>query len=85
MKQEPTTEGKERIIMQTKRHSFIEVCTNVSCGFVTSLLTWELIVEPFVEVKETFACNLAITCIYTVVAILRGFIVRRTFNNKETK
>jgi len=66
---------------QSKGKSLIEVCCNVGSGFVFSLLIWECVIEPFIEVRETFSCNLLITGIYTVISVTRGFIWRRVFES----
>ena len=68
--------------MQTRKASLFEVCCHVGSGFIISILTWELLVEPLIEVKETFLCNFLITCIYTVVSITRCYLWRRLFNER---
>lgn len=67
--------------MQTKKQSFIESITNTFIGFVFSLsLTFA--VMPLFGFKSTAIKNLGITAVYTVASVLRGYLVRRYFNNK---
>ena len=66
--------------MQSKRKSMLEATATVGVGFIVSMLVWEMVVEPFVDVKETVACNFMITCIYTCFSLARCYVVRRLFN-----
>ena len=65
--------------MQTKKYSFYESCVQTCIGFVIAILA-QLIIYPFMGIPVTFSQNLQLTCIFTVVSIARGYIVRRFFN-----
>lgn len=65
---------------QSKLESFIEVNINVAIGFIIAILIGEIIIIPFFAPQWTFSTNLGVTFIYTVAALIRGFIVRRFFN-----
>lgn len=67
---------------QSKLHSFIEANTNVFIGFFISLAFWSWWVVPVYNLPVTFGQNLSITAQFTVLAIVRGYIVRRWFNTK---
>jgi N-acyl-L-homoserine lactone synthetase len=54
---------------QSKIDSFMETVTNTTIGFVVSLITW--------------GQNLGITAIFTVVSVVRGYILRRAFNGRS--
>lgn len=70
--------------MQSKRQSLIETVTSTFIGLVVSFLT-QIIVFPIYNLEVNFSQNLQITLIFTVVSILRGYVVRRVFNRKNGK
>ena len=71
---------------QSRLVSLIEVCVNVATGFVIAMAVW-LYVIPFFwphhasPVSEGFA----ITAVFTVASILRGYVWRRFFENEVHK
>jgi hypothetical protein len=67
--------------MQTRTHSFIETCTNVGIGWVTAF-TLQLIIFPLFDINIPLSTNIKISVIFTIAAIIRGYIVRRYFNKK---
>jgi len=66
---------------QTKKQSFIESLTNVAIGYVVSLISLFLIF-PLMGIESSISKNLLITLYFTVVSILRSYVVRRWFNKK---
>lgn len=66
---------------QTRIGSLIEAVINTAIGFGISMLL-AVIVYPLFGHSFTMAQNLGITCIFTVVSIARGYILRRWFNAK---
>jgi len=68
--------------MQSKRNSLIESVTNTIIGLVTSFLI-QLIIYPILDIPVTLSQNVAITSVFFVASILRGYLVRRIFNSKE--
>ena len=70
--------------MQTKKQSFIEALTNTGIGFLVSFASTFLIF-PLVGVKTNAGINLIITIYFTIISILRGYVLRRWFNKKITK
>lgn len=64
---------------QSKLESLAEVCLNVAIGWVIALLT-QLIVFPMFGINVTVGEQLSISVIFTVVSIVRGYIIRRWFN-----
>lgn len=66
--------------MQSCLGSFIESNVNTFVGFAGSMLIWEFLVKPLWNLPTNLADNLAITCIFTVWSIVRGYFVRRYFN-----
>ena len=68
--------------MQTKKHSLIESVTQTIIGLATSLLI-QLIIYPILNIPVTLSQNLVITAVFFMASIVRGYFVRRLFNNKK--
>ena len=64
---------------QNKKHSFIEACINTAIGFWIAILTQSL-VFPLFGIQASFVDQLGIGAVFTVVSIVRGYLVRRLFN-----
>lgn len=64
---------------QSKLESAIETATTVVIGFVVSMAVWQFIAGPLYDIPVTFSQNLGITMIFTVSALIRGYIIRRFF------
>jgi membrane protein implicated in regulation of membrane protease activity len=67
-------------VQQTKVESFIEACLNTASGFIVSWTFWLLVIVPVFHLSLTHAQNFTITCMFTVLSILRSYIWRRFFN-----
>ena len=65
---------------QTRSKSMVEVCTNVGAGFIISYCIWLFVVPVLFDIQTRPDRGLAVTGLYTVAAILRGYIIRRFFN-----
>jgi hypothetical protein len=65
--------------MQTKTFSLIEAITSTLIGFIVSLIV-QLIIYPIMDIRVTIEQNLTITTVFTIVSIVRGYLVRRFFN-----
>lgn len=68
--------------MQTRIFSWIEAITNTLVGFIVSLLI-QLAIYPIMDIQVKFHQNIIITCVFTGVSILRGYLIRRFFNLKR--
>lgn len=66
---------------QSRMESLIESVVNVMSGFIISLTVWTFFIMPVWNLHTTFGDNLAITCVFTVISVGRGFLWRRFFNN----
>ena len=62
--------------MQTKRGSLIEAVVNTFLGWLVGLLS-QLIVFPMLGIDIPFYKNLEISAIFTVISIVRGYVIRR--------
>lgn len=65
--------------MQSKRMSMVETCTNVAIGYFVALAS-QLAIFPMFDIHISLIDNLAIGAWFTVISIVRGYIVRRVFN-----
>ena len=66
-------------MQQSKLESLAEVFLNVAIGWVIALIT-QLVVFPMFGIQVTFGEQFTISVIFTVVSIIRGYIIRRWFN-----
>ena len=70
--------------MQSKSQSLFETLTQTTIGFLVSLLTWYCILwSGLFEVTMTFADNILLTFIFTVVSIIRGYMIRRFYSGRN--
>lgn len=69
---------------QTKTASLFETCTGVIIGFGVALLT-QIVVFPLFNLDTTFEDNIQIASIFTVVSVIRGYLIRRLFNWLQPK
>jgi len=68
--------------MQSKRNSAFEAVTNVAIGYLVSVLANVLILPLFgynVTIGDSFAIGLA----FTLVSLVRSYLLRRAFNWME--
>lgn len=65
--------------MQTRLGSLTEIFTNVFVGLIISLFL-NATVFPWFGWVITMKQNLTLVAIYTVVAIIRSYFMRRLFN-----
>lgn len=66
--------------MQTKKHSLIESITNVFSGLLISWLAWHLIISPIFDIYPNNTDIILISVIFTILSIIRSYIIRRLFN-----
>ena len=67
---------------QTKKQSIIESIVQTTIGMIVSLCI-QLVIYDVLNIKVTFTQNLIITFVFLVSSIIRGYIIRRIFNNKK--
>ena len=68
--------------MQTKRESFIESVVNILIGYVVALSS-QLLVFPLFDINVTFIDNLMIGLYFTIISLIRSYVVRRFYNKKS--
>ena len=68
--------------MQSKRDSLIETLTNVGIGWFISFIA-NMLVLPLFGYNINLTDGVLISIIFTIISIIRGYMVRRWFNSKE--
>jgi hypothetical protein len=66
---------------QTRLGSLIEACVNVAIGLAISLVA-NALVFPLFGFHPTLGENVWISVIYTVISLVRSYLLRRFFNAK---
>lgn len=69
---------------QSRKMSLVETCCNVAIGYVVAVGS-QLAIFPRVGIHIPFHTNLEIGLYFTIVSIIRGYIVRRIFNKMRQK
>lgn len=69
---------------QSKLESWVESFTNAALGFFIAFLA-SFIIFPMFGIDNGFFKNFGMTFCYTVVSIIRSYIVRRIFNSMTFK
>jgi hypothetical protein len=66
--------------MQTKRKSLVESTVNTVLGLVTSFLI-QVVIYPILDIPVSINQNILITIVFVFASLIRGYLVRRIFNN----
>ena len=67
--------------MQTKRQSLIETLTSVFVGWLIGVIL-NLTILPLFDYNITVIDSLWVSLIFTVVSVIRGYLIRRYFNGR---
>ena len=65
--------------MQTRLQSAIEACANVLVGYLVAILS-QIVVFPWFGIHIPLSSNLAIGAWFTVISLVRSYVLRRWFN-----
>ena len=65
--------------MQTKTGSIIEAIANVLVGYGVAVVS-QVLVFPMVGIHVELKTNLLIGLIFTVISLVRSYVLRRYFN-----
>ena len=68
--------------MQTKKQSLIESLTSTTSGIIIGIVL-NLTILPIFGYPVSLSDSLWISVIFTIVSIIRSYIIRRWFNSKE--
>lgn len=72
------------IASQKRFHSFLESIVNVAVGLGINIMAQHY-VFPIFEIHITWAQNFGIAMIFTVISIIRSYLLRRAFNGLHVK
>ena len=64
---------------QTRLQSALESAANVAVGYLVALAS-QLVVFPLFGIHIPFSTNLAIGAWFTVISLVRSYVLRRWFN-----
>ena len=70
--------------MQSKRESMIETLTSVFVRWLIGVIL-NLTILPLFNYNITVVDSLWVSLIFTVISVVRGYLIRRFFNSKEKK
>jgi hypothetical protein len=70
--------------MQTRVQSAIEALANVLVGYGVAIAS-QLLVFPLFGIHVPLSSNLAIGAWFTVISLLRSYVLRRWFNGLKFK
>lgn len=65
--------------MQTRLQSAIEAMANVFVGYLVAILS-QIVVFPWFGIHIPLSSNLAIGAWFTVISLVRSYVLRRWFN-----
>lgn len=65
---------------QTRFHSLVEIGTSTTIGYMVAVLS-QMVIFPLFNVYVSFGENFIIAAWFTVISLIRGYMVRRWFNN----
>ena len=68
--------------MQSKKRSLTESLTNVAVGMGVALAS-QYAIFPRFGIECTFGDHLAITFYFTIISIVRSYLLRRLFNKND--
>ena len=68
--------------MQSRAMSFVEAVANVVVGFGLAVLT-QVLVFPVFGITVTFDQHVSIAVIFTLVSLVRGYVLRRLFERRR--
>ncbi|MBP7966648.1 hypothetical protein KAZ66_00010 [Candidatus Woesebacteria bacterium] len=69
---------------QTKLQSLIEAIFNTAIGFVIGILS-QMLIFPLLGMTVSFQTNLWIGFWFTIISVIRTYVVRRWFNERLRK
>ncbi len=64
--------------MQSRWMSLVEAVTNIAIGYCLAILT-QIVVFPLFGLHATLSENVLIGGIFTLISLVRSFILRRAF------
>ena len=69
---------------QTKTGSLIESIINIFIGYIVALVS-QILIFPIFDINISFSENILIGAWFTLISLVRSYIIRRWFNAKLHK
>jgi hypothetical protein len=66
--------------MQSRIQSAVEVVSGTIIAFVISVAAGQFVIFPLFHIAPSLGDNIGITGCFTILSIVRGYVVRRMFN-----
>lgn len=70
--------------MQSRLMSMVEVATNIAIGLVVSFIS-QVVIFRLYDVHLSVVQNVEITLWFTLISIIRSYLIRRWFNSMRLK
>jgi len=70
--------------MQSRKMSLVESCANIAVGYTIAILS-QLVIFPIFNIHIPFHDNLLMGGFFTIVSLVRSYIIRRYFNGLRFK
>jgi hypothetical protein len=70
--------------MQSTKESFVESLVDVGIGFIISIFA-TIVINKIHCIEIPLWKNFTITICFTIISLVRRFVVRRYFNNRGKK
>lgn len=64
---------------QSRKMSMVETVSNVIIGYFVAVSS-QIIIFPFFDIRTELKDNLIIGLWFTIISIIRGYVLRRFFN-----
>lgn len=71
--------------MQRRFHSAIEALVSTLVGFLISVAVWPPVSFHLLHRPPAIREGLAVVSVYTLISLLRGYLIRRFFNWMHTR
>lgn len=68
--------------MQSRRSSLIESLANIAIGYLVAVGS-QIVIFPMYGLKCETATNFKIGCWFTIVSLVRSYVLRRWFAGRE--
>lgn len=71
------------MVTQSRIDSAMETVTNTAIGYVIALVANIVILPAVLGIKVSMGENLLIAALFTVISLVRGYLIRRAFNGRS--
>jgi len=69
---------------QSKKESLRESATNVAVGYTVAVFS-QMLIFPLFGIAMPVGHSLGIAACFTLISLIRNYVIRRLFNKKEIK